>query len=47
MKITEINIHCFGRLKHFVLRPTDGVNLVYGENESGKTTVMAFLKAML
>ena len=47
MKITEINIHCFGRLRHFVLRPTDGVNLVYGENESGKTTVMAFLKAML
>lgn len=46
MKITEINIKCFGKLKNFTLRPIDGVNIIFGENESGKTTVMAFLKAM-
>lgn len=46
MKITEIEIKCFGKLKNFTLRPTEGVNIIYGENESGKSTVMAFLKAM-
>lgn len=46
MKITEIHIKCFGKLKNFTLRPTAGVNIIYGENESGKTTVMSFLKAM-
>lgn len=46
MKIIEINIKCFGKLRDFILKPTDGVNIVYGENESGKSTVMAFVKAM-
>lgn len=47
MKIIEINIKCFGRLKDFALKPGDGVNIIYGKNESGKSTVMAFIKAML
>ena len=46
MKIIEINIKCFGRLRDFVLKPGDGVNIVYGKNESGKSTIMAFIKAM-
>ena len=46
MKIIEINIKCFGRLKDFVLRPGDGVNIVFGKNQSGKSTVMAFIKAV-
>lgn len=46
MKIIEINIKCFGKLKNFVISPTSGVNIIYGENESGKSTVMAFVKAM-
>ena len=46
MKIIEINIKCFGRLKDFALKPGDGVNIIYGKNESGKSTVMAFIKAM-
>ena len=46
MKIIEINIKCFGRLRDFVLKPGEGVNIVYGKNESGKSTIMAFIKAM-
>lgn len=46
MKIIEINIKCFGRLHDFSLKPNDGVNIVFGENESGKSTIMAFVKAM-
>ncbi len=46
MKIIEINIKCFGKLRDFVLKPGDGVNIIYGKNESGKSTIMAFIKAM-
>lgn len=46
MRIIKINIKCFGKLKDFTLEPTEGVNIIYGENESGKSTVMAFIKAM-
>ena len=46
MRIIKINIKCFGKLKDFSIEPTDGVNIIYGENESGKSTVMAFIKAM-
>ena len=46
MKIIEINIKCFGKLRDFVLKPGDGVNIVYGKNEAGKSTIMAFIKAM-
>ncbi len=46
MKIIEINIKCFGKLKDFVLKPADGINIIYGKNESGKSTVMAFIKAV-
>ncbi len=46
MKIIEINIKCFGKLHDFTLNLTDGVNIIYGENESGKSTVMAFVKSM-
>ena len=46
MKIIEINIKCFGKLRDFVLKPGEGVNIIYGRNESGKSTIMAFIKAM-
>ena len=46
MKIIEISIRYFGKLRDFVIKPGDGVNIIYGKNESGKSTVMAFIKAM-
>ncbi len=44
MFIKEIEIFSFGCLenKHFVF--SDGFNLIYGLNESGKTTLFAFIK---
>ncbi|MBQ9993706.1 MAG: AAA family ATPase, partial [Clostridia bacterium] len=47
MKITEIYIKNFGKLRGVKITPTAGVNIIYGENESGKSTVMAFILSML
>lgn len=46
MKITEIFIQSFGKLHNFRIAPNDGVSIIYGDNESGKTTIMAFIRAM-
>lgn len=45
MKINKIHIGAFGGLKDYVLELDDGLNIIYGDNENGKTTVMAFIKA--
>ncbi len=46
MKINSINISSFGRLEDYKMDFHDGFNLIYGENENGKTTVMEFIKMM-
>ncbi len=46
MKINKIYISAFGGLKDFTLELSDGLNVIYGENENGKSTVAAFIKAM-
>lgn len=46
MKINNIYISAFGGLKCKTLRFTDGFNVIFGENEKGKTTVMSFIKMM-
>ena len=47
MVITELYIRNFGKLSevHFYLR--DGVQVIRGDNEFGKTTLHAFIRAML
>lgn len=47
MKIKQILIHNFGKFnnEHFSFSP--GMNVVYGENETGKSTLHTFLLAML
>ncbi|MBE6593270.1 MAG: hypothetical protein E7642_04675 [Ruminococcaceae bacterium] len=47
MRITELNITEFGCLKNKVIEPSDKLNIIYGENESGKSTVLLFIKFML
>lgn len=47
MKINSLYISAFGGIKNLKLDFCDGFNIVYGENEDGKTTVMAFIKMML
>ena len=46
MKINTLYIASFGGIKNLKLSFTDGFNVVYGDNENGKTTVMAFIKMM-
>lgn len=46
MKIEKIYIAGFGGLKDFTLELNSNFNVIFGENENGKTTVMNFIKAM-
>lgn len=46
MKIIEIHIGAFGSLKDFNLTLGDSLNVVYADNEGGKSTILAFIKAM-
>lgn len=46
MKIRNITINSFGKLNNYSLDLSDGVNVVYGPNEYGKTTIMEFIKIM-
>ena len=47
MVIHEINITEFGGLKDLSLSLGEGMNLICGGNEAGKSTVMLFIKYML
>ncbi len=46
MRITDINIHKFGAIEDFVLEAAP-ITVIYGNNESGKTTILdALLEAL-
>lgn len=47
MQIKEAKIFNFGKLQNVNFRFSEGINVVYGENEQGKTTLHAFLMGML
>ncbi len=47
MKILELGIRNFGKLADRKIKLSEGINLIYGENESGKSTVHTFIKSML
>lgn len=47
MVIKRLKLNNFGRFNNREIELTDGINLIYGENESGKTTVFSFIRAML
>ncbi len=47
MRFTEINIKSFGKLRGVKISPIDGINIIFGENETGKSTIMAFILSML
>ena len=46
MKIKEIYIASFGGVKNLRIQTQNGLNVIYGENEKGKTTLMSFIKMM-
>lgn len=47
MIIREVNIKSFGKLQNRTFTFSDGINVIYGENEAGKSTLQQFIKAML
>ncbi len=47
MQIKEAKIFQFGKLQNQTITFEPGINVVYGKNEAGKSTLHAFLKAML
>lgn len=46
MRIQELIISNFGKFTDEHITLSDGINVVYGENESGKSTVHTFIKSM-
>ena len=47
MKIQELELKNFGKFHKKKLELNEGINLVYGRNESGKSTIHTFIKSML
>lgn len=47
MQINEAKIFNFGKLQNCSFQFAPGINVIYGENEAGKSTLSAFLKGML
>ncbi len=46
MKLLELNLASFGGLKDRRIVLSDGINLLVGDNESGKSTLLLFIKFM-
>ena len=47
MIIKQIKIQAFGGLENININFKRGINLIYGENEKGKSTIEMFIKTML
>lgn len=47
MIIKKVNIIAFGGLKNKVVEFDNGINIIYGENETGKSTIQSFIKIWL
>jgi uncharacterized protein YhaN len=46
VKLRRLEINGFGKFNDFQLQLKDGLNVVYGYNESGKSTLAAFIRAI-
>ena len=47
MTMLELNLKHFGKYEQQKIRLTGGLNIIYGGNETGKSTIHAFIRAML
>lgn len=46
MKIKELRINGFGKLEDKKIKFDDNINIIYGENEAGKSTLLKFIAGM-
>ena len=44
MKINKVKINSYGKLKNKEIEFKDNINIVYGKNESGKSTLLKFIQ---
>ncbi len=47
MQLTKLKLNYFGRFHEKEIELQPGINLIYGQNEAGKTTLHTFMKGML
>lgn len=47
MRLVEANIEGFGQYRNRQIVFSEGLNVIYGHNESGKTTLMKFIEGVL
>ena len=47
MIIKDIQLINFGKFNHKAMPLEQGLNIIYGENEAGKTTLHTFIRGML
>ena len=43
LKIDELKVNSYGKLKNKDIKFKDGINIIYGENEHGKSTLLNFI----
>ena len=43
MKIQQLNIHSYGKIKDKEIKFGDNINIIFGKNESGKSTIMHYM----
>ena len=46
MQINNLKINGFGKLKDKEINLEDGINVIYGKNEAGKSTLLKFITSM-
>lgn len=46
MKINNLKINGFGKLSNREIKLEDGINIIYGKNETGKSTLLKFIISM-
>ncbi len=46
MKLKELNLISFSKFKNRTIKLEDGINIIYGENEAGKTSIHNFIFGM-
>ena len=47
IRITRLELIKFGKFVDYSIDISDGMNVIYGDNEAGKSTIQLFIKFML